>query len=405
MLFNRQMAVEVAQRDDRDTAPFFAGREKEIGAFDIAVENAVTKPQAIFRIYQGAPGCGKTSLAVHLRETRADELLFVSPRAEHLRDNRALSNCIQRAALEHGPDGSSFAIDLATAAASYLKASDLADGVRRGLAKAFSRGARLVLHFDEAHSFPESVDRTLAELHTIGAGVPCVVMMTGLAHTEARVTAISGLSRLADNAVVEMGEMDASECAASTVQMLDALNVTGYSTFAERDSLAKLTAELAHKWPQHLHCAQVALCEELLRVDGVASNVDPDRVRSRSDERRYRYYDRRLKAPIFRIDPTVTHRIIVEIAKERHPPLKARWQLRQICEDVIDRAGMSDAPEFQELPRVAFATALIEKGIVSDANGKWDIAIPSMANWSAAEIGVEPPAVKKWPARSKSGER
>lgn len=398
--FDRDLAAQTAKSRDRDSAPFFAGRKAEIRAFDDAVDEAGRYEQAAFRIYEGAPGSGKTSLAAHLAKTRADKLVFVKLDAEDLSDAKALAERIRIASIERGRVAAKAGAAIVKIASTHLRHEHLSDMTRDGIAKMSARGARLVLHLDEAHAIvPESANM-LRKLHTTGIGAPCVMMMTGLGHTSLRVADVPGLSRLASNAVVKMGTMEASECAESTATMLGAMNVFGDP--AEVEAIARETAELAHKWPQHLFCAQSALCEELIRTDGVLRDVDVEHLRARSDELRHRYYDRRLTAPAFRIDPALMHRILVEVAKDRHPPLSARWQLRQLCEDVIDRAGLSDAPEFQELPRGAISTALIEKGIVSDAGGKWAVAIPSMADWSAAEIGDDPPPSAQPAARSQS---
>ena len=282
MPFDSKRAIEIANREDRDTAPFFSGRKEEITAFDIAVKNAAAKPQAVFRIYQGAPGCGKTSLAHHLAETRFDKVLFVPCGPDDLTDAARLSDRIERAAIERG--GAiyrAFAIAAETPG-ERLGASPLADAARRAVAGFTAKDATVVLHLDEAHARAPEEGGLLINLHTTGIGVPCVVMMTGLGHTSLRLADVHGLSRLACDAVVEMGAMEASECAISTAKMLDALNVSGEAM--ERDSIARLTADLAHKWPQHLHCAQTALCEELIRTDGILREVDTEHLQARSDE-------------------------------------------------------------------------------------------------------------------------
>ncbi len=53
MTFNRELA-EALKFDDRDVAPFFAGRHAEIESFQNALAAAREKPQAVFRIYQDA---------------------------------------------------------------------------------------------------------------------------------------------------------------------------------------------------------------------------------------------------------------------------------------------------------------------------------------------------------------
>lgn len=80
MAFNAALASRIEKGGDRDVAPYFAGREREMSHFDDAlVEADYKKKQTVFRVFQGAPGCGKTSLLHHLRETRREKqgLLFV----------------------------------------------------------------------------------------------------------------------------------------------------------------------------------------------------------------------------------------------------------------------------------------------------------------------------------------
>ena len=80
MAFNAALASRIEKGGDRDVAPYFAGREREMSHFDDAlVEVDYKKKQTVFRVFQGAPGCGKTSLLHHLRETRREDqdLLFV----------------------------------------------------------------------------------------------------------------------------------------------------------------------------------------------------------------------------------------------------------------------------------------------------------------------------------------
>lgn len=75
LAFNSDQARKFIELGDRDIAPFFAGRAAEIWHFESSFttldwENTRT---AAFRIYQGAPGCGKTSLVEHHRQRYSDE--------------------------------------------------------------------------------------------------------------------------------------------------------------------------------------------------------------------------------------------------------------------------------------------------------------------------------------------
>ena len=89
MGFNPELARRLLREVDRDTAAFFAGRREEIQRFDdtlAALEDRYERNRrALFLVYQGAPGCGKTSLVSHLRETRPEEVgLLVDVQPAHL---------------------------------------------------------------------------------------------------------------------------------------------------------------------------------------------------------------------------------------------------------------------------------------------------------------------------------
>ena len=71
MRFDAPRAHQLLRQRDRDDAPFFAGRRAEIQRFDDALAEVGGRREhdnaATFLVYQGAPGCGKTSLMHHLR--------------------------------------------------------------------------------------------------------------------------------------------------------------------------------------------------------------------------------------------------------------------------------------------------------------------------------------------------
>ena len=98
MAFDGDLAHDLLIDDDRDYARFFAGRAAEIESFNGAVEQAGQKEQAVFRIYRGAPGCGKTSLANPLMANRSVDLLFVALDNEDLASREALTTRIKEEA-------------------------------------------------------------------------------------------------------------------------------------------------------------------------------------------------------------------------------------------------------------------------------------------------------------------
>ena len=96
MTFNAELAHQIAYKDSpRDKARYFEGREHEITQFLYGLAASEDRDQAIFRIYQGAPGCGKTSLANHLAETTEDAV-FIKLQDRHLTDFHAMMRHIPR---------------------------------------------------------------------------------------------------------------------------------------------------------------------------------------------------------------------------------------------------------------------------------------------------------------------
>ena len=103
MSFDRDAAEDFIRNRDRDEALFFAGRTAELARFNAALEELRglvergQPPSSTFLIYQGAPGCGKTSLVNHLVKTRQD-VLFVRAKTRQMEHEDALLERIHEVA-------------------------------------------------------------------------------------------------------------------------------------------------------------------------------------------------------------------------------------------------------------------------------------------------------------------
>ena len=292
--FDEHAARRVAERHDRDSAPYFAGRAKEIEAFEAAIRNAREATAAVFRIYQGAPGCGKTSLAKHLEHTCELRALVVSFTHDETFDREALARKVKNQVISRNKISKSLAA-IGEFAATTLRNQELSREAQEEFARNRIKDECLVVHIDEAHAMPDSFKLLLVGLHVQRPGVPCVVLLTGLGHTAEVVTGHAGLSRIAGDTVVQMGGMSKGECAESTWKMLRELRPHGPDE--QKARLAELTAELSFGWPQHLNIAQKSLCEELLRTNGQAEPVDTRRMARKTAARRAEYYERRIQHP------------------------------------------------------------------------------------------------------------
>lgn len=375
MAFNYELARAVARGRDRDTARFFAGRGAEIRRFDDALaeldERGEHDKAAEFIIYQGAPGCGKTSLLNHLRGLHAyDDVLFVTLGLRDLANEDSLQDLVWGHIERASPTGRGEIAGFA--------------GTSQGPKQENERARAVVLHLDEAQVVDDTARPGLLMLHTEGLGFPCSMVMTGMGHTKRRVSSIEGLSRLAGNSTVGMGGMAADECVESTMMMLRELNVDG--TDDEKESAANLVATLSQGWPHHLCGAQIAFCRELLRTSsGALRKVDSGQVRRESDENRRAYYFGRLAHSALAESPRFSASLVAKVGESRPADVLA---LEELCREERDRSDRAGLPAPEEL-----ANALIEKGAVTiTVEGKCEIPIPSMAEWAKSMAEAEPPS-------------
>lgn len=378
MAFNRELAAEILRSDDRDRARFFAGRQQEIQSFDDALFGACQKKQAIFRIFQGAPGCGKTSLAAHLARIHKARSLFADISDTDDFDRASLATSIQNEALRR--KAGSVAVSVANVAAAFLRNKTLTDEIGQQAAKVLSSKACFVIHIDEAHSIPGRFDPMLKSLHTKGCGVPCVVLLTGLGRTEERILSINGLSRTSIESAIELGALSEEECAESARMLLDKLDLDPAGG-GSKEKMARLLSSFSSGWPQHLALAQKAFCEDIIKAEGVLGHADIGWIKQRAAALRAMYYEKRLNQPVFNRNKYVTREIVAEIHSSGI--LDIPQQLENLCARVIRHAGPRSETGMDEANAPAIADALIDKGVVQARQGLWKLAIPSMGNWAA----------------------
>ena len=176
-----------------------------------------------------------------------------------------------------------------------------------------------------------------------------------------------------------MGAMAEDECAESTRNMLGAVGANG-----DREHAGQVVAALSLGWPQHLKGAQTALCRELLRAHGDLGEVDYGRVRSESDRNRHDYYHARLSGSVLGIHRPFTATVVATVQREQ--PVDP-GDLIGLCENLL--AGSQPAyPGLKSATGEEFAKALVERGVLSPrADERYEVAIPSMAEWLARLAG------------------
>ncbi len=284
-------------------------------------------------------------------------------------DRESFQNAILHAALKRKNSREAGATTLDFIAA-IAKRPEVGDMATEALAQFAERNATLVVHIDEAHSMSSKFNERLKSLHTIGCGRPCIVLFTGLEHTQSRITSIPGLSRLSYESVWPMGSLSDEDCCESTMKMLTALLGGGAANGGKE--IAEMAGKLSKGWPAHLHSAQKAICEELILTDG--DRINYPAVKKRSTDLRYRYYDRRMDFPPFDRRPNLGHKVAAalgkaapcefdEMANMLEKKLGAHLlNIKVTANDLMDR--------------------IYEKGILTQTERGFQIAIPSMGEWA-----------------------
>ena len=384
MTFYSDFANQIINQGDRDVAHFFAGREAEIARFDSALRESSDKRQAVFRIFQGAPGCGKTSLAAHLRANRTTDVLFVSVGKADLKSKDALFSRVADAIDGERSRGGKVAQAAAQSVAAWLKIKPVGDAAAEFLADMTAPKPTLVLHMDEAQLLDQEQD-ALVHLHTDGLDLPTVCLFTGLSHTESRIRALGGLSRLAKNATTNMARMADTECAESTALMLDKLRVEGAK--AGHQEAVKAVVEEAHGWPQHLFCAQQALCRELVRTNGSLRGIDLDTLRAESQADRHAYYQGRLEGELARW-PKLAAAVASQVMREE---IDTEPELTKLCRREVRRLKLDEDQDFRVEP-IDFVRQMVEKGVLSPTGERrYVVPIPSMLTWLGDRHGASIP--------------
>ena len=406
-MVEEDLLIRVARGDDRDVAPFFAGRVAEIEAFEGAIENARLIPQTQFLIFQGAPGCGKTSLLSHLRENAPERRVFVQVDAGHLTSRAALaervSKELHKSASKFGK-GAAWIVrhgSFVAGSAAGAIGKEVADEIGDRTAVRAGQDSEVVLMLDEAQVVNANHEGVLRALHTVGLeGLHTVFAFAGLSRTGTNLRKLEGLSRLSATAEVHMGLLGEDECIESTRLMLARCEIG--SSEAQHAATAQRVGAMAQRWPQHLACAHAALARELLRVERDLGRVDMDAVNRNTAEACNAYCWARLQGHPVLENAQFTARVVGAVHRQNANASKSHrnagagvrlGQVVRLCGQIRDAepAG-SDVREFDIHP-VEVAQQMIERGILSQrADEQYRAAIPSMATWLGEHLPENDPA-------------
>ena len=387
MSFDFETARAFAESGDRDVARWFAGRDEEHERIEQAVrESSDGRDQTVFRMIQGAPGAGKTSLLTHLRDHAPENRIYVPLRHRDLQSTEAVDARIATVLRSRDRAWATGARWALQGAGRAFRAGDVADEAAWRMRRHLAENLELVLTLDEGQAVRESAHQVLLDLHATGFGRPCTLLIAGLSHTADVIGSIDGISRPSDRAVLNLAALSAGECAESTRKMLAALRIDAEPTAIRGAALR--VAEVSHGWPQHLHGAQVALAEQLLAGNGELRLVDYGKMREESDRRRIDYYEARLQSHPLLQNVQFVAGVMQALGGLNTPPTYDA--VCEVCADAL--AGDRVPVSMREEPpgAVALAQAFITQGILAKRNRReYEIAIPSMADWLTNQISAQ----------------
>ncbi len=303
----------VAERD-RNAAWFFVGRKAEIDEIEQTCALAFRRFKegkalaGATRLFQGAPGAGKTALLMHLQQSWAqsgdgnphpllvdrptldDPAALVLAIAELLDPDKAkqFRQTVTRsraATVGIGPLGGSGT--QATATSPPLAGlSEL-----RRIFPPADWNRPICLMVDEIQNLDPKEGKILESLHLAVDRLPIVPVLAGLSSSQAALTERGGISRLSTGSVFTIGCLDAGQAAEAVRRMMASFRIEAENADVER--WAALLERISDRWPQHLQNAMQALGEGLLEFGGVLAKVDERAVTGHALALRLDSYERR----------------------------------------------------------------------------------------------------------------
>lgn len=305
---------------DRESTPFFAGRDREIAAIDALCVRALTHARAgagmqgATQLIQGAPGAGKTALLSEmarrwaLGETlrNAAAPVAVQVYVGELANEAVVAARIAEAVNPEAGEAWRMTETRDMSGRAGLPGIVSASGARRTttappvpsfheLRRRFppSSWTRAVcLTVDEVQNVEPAARSVLDMLHQGMPGLPVVPVLAGLGNSQDVIaTREVGLSRLGIDAIHNLGALAPEEAGEAVEAMLERCHVDRNGA---GEDWPRLLAERSDCWPQHLHNGMRALAGELVRTEGQLADVRARTVLERETEYRERAYRARV---------------------------------------------------------------------------------------------------------------
>ena len=413
--------LDQADRAEVGREAFFCGRDTEYKVFRKAVESLrAERVGGGTMIFQGAPGAGKSALmqecmeAVRCHSTPNDPWVAVSfnPKilqsavqtiglivqaanteserlsktapstiAAKLQEYQKLGRKLYQELSQRGVGAAGFSVGGKPQAADMLDSKLLAQSVFIACASLLEK-FHIVVFIDEAQNTPigDATEDVLDCLHRDPQGIPLVAAFFGLSDTE-QVLRQCGLSRYADQRVVNLESLKTKVAAGSFRRMFDA-----YYTGSEEEKTfwADALADLSQGWPQHINRVGVAAGRVIRTNKGRLERHLLEHALKKGDERKNSYYAGRVKAGSGRA--WVYKKLALEAAKKK-----------EVLVDTLsyDEIGLltESARKHKAESIDDFLTNALHAGLLAPAleiPDQYKIPIPSLGDYLRA-LPVEPP--------------
>ena len=401
--------LEQADRSEVGREPFFNGRDAEYEVFCRAVNSLRSgRIGGGTMIFQGAPGGGKTALmlecmeAVKCHSTPDDPwvAVFVEPDTlmspvDVVMDLIDAANAESKRLSTMAPDAvaQKFSKLLELGGKLYGELSERGVGVAGisvgGKSKSDDRPDsamrsdrvfrsalpllekfHLVVFVDEAQNTPvaNTTQGVMDCLHNPPKDIPLVTAFFGLSDTQ-QVLRECGLSRFADQRIVNLEPLSMDDAAGSFRRMLDTY-FTGEAE--EKSHWESALAELSQGWPQHINRIGVAAGRVIRANQGRLERHLLEEALEKGTERKNDYYAGRLAAGSQ--DPELYKHLALTAA--RHPNgILSRRELRRLA-----------APELEETQESFndFLTNALHAGLLAPVVSlphRYKFPIPSLADY------------------------
>ena len=323
------------RRTDRSRPVHFSGRLHELDVILSRAEHAQSGAAGSTVVIQGAPGAGKSALldeaARRFEAAGADrKAIYMGAPWKRAGESLVLERLAREAFAEDEGSfrttqtlakGASVSAKVANGTRSQTVATptvELADwvGYENRYAGRAREAARTVILVDECQTFEKDAGSLLRALHTQNQ-FPFLLVCGGLSHTAEHLASL-GISRLGDDALVDLGQLSIEEARESALQTLawtlrNAADPPIRHTESQIERWADQLSSESLGWPQHLASYMAGAWHAL--SDTTNLELSEANLGTALDQGRRlcsAYYANRLQAA--KTDPRVALAVHVELA-------------------------------------------------------------------------------------------